>query len=339
MAASLTVVPVAVRRPRPTPRSAGTLAERRPASRPTRSSRSPVGVQPDRRCWSSGQNNVTVWTRTVDRAGRRRRPRSARITIEIVEPKVPLVRSGSMDLKVVAERKPGFKAPIAVCLPWNPPGVGSAGGVAIPEGQNEAVIPMNADGGAELRTWKIVVTARSGVGQRADHGSRRSSRTSTVAAAVRRPRPSRSASVEQGKETDMAVKVDQGRRLPRRGQGDARRPADKVTTDAEEDHQGHHRARLPHQDRHGLAGRQPHEPVLPGGRHAERRADRAQHRHRRSCGSTCRCRPSQRPAGAAASRRRRRKPRRPPPAKPLSRLEKLRLEQASRRPARQSATE
>ena len=84
-------------------------------------------------------------------------------TIEIVEPKVPLVRGGSMGLKVRAIRKPGFKAAISVYLPWNPPGVGSGGGIAIPEGQNEAVIPMNADGGAELRTWKIVVNGASGV--------------------------------------------------------------------------------------------------------------------------------------------------------------------------------
>ena len=91
-------------------------------------------------------------------------------TIEIVEPKVPLVRGGSMGLKVRANRKPGFKAPISVYLPWNPPGVGSAGGIAIPERQNEAVIPMNADGGAELRTWKIVVNGASGVAIGPDHG-------------------------------------------------------------------------------------------------------------------------------------------------------------------------
>ncbi len=119
-----------------------------------------------------GQNNVHVWSRSVDRlavAVTEECPYS----IEIVEPKVPLVRSGSMGLKVVANRKPGFKAPISVYLPWNPPGVGSAGGIAIPEGQNEAVIPMNADGGAELRTWKIVVNGASGVAVRARSWSRR----------------------------------------------------------------------------------------------------------------------------------------------------------------------
>ena len=109
-----------------------------------------------------GQNNVNVWSRTVNRLAVAV-TEECPYTIEIVEPKVPLVRGGSMGLKVRAHRKPGFKAAIAVYLPWNPPGVGSAGGIAIPEGKDEAVIPMNADGGAELRTWKIVVNGASGV--------------------------------------------------------------------------------------------------------------------------------------------------------------------------------
>jgi len=60
-----------------------------------------------------GQNNVIVWSRTVDRL-------AAAVTeecpysIEIVEPKVPLVRSGSMGLKVRANRKPGFKSAISI---------------------------------------------------------------------------------------------------------------------------------------------------------------------------------------------------------------------------------
>jgi hypothetical protein len=62
-----------------------------------------------------------------------------------------------MELKVLAKRKAGFKAPISISLPWNPPGISSKGSVAIAEGADEAVIPLNANGGAELKTWKIVV--------------------------------------------------------------------------------------------------------------------------------------------------------------------------------------
>jgi hypothetical protein len=84
--------------------------------------------------------------------------------INIVEPKVPLVQNGSMNLKVVVERKPEYKAPITLIMPFNPPGVGSASSVTIPEGQNEALYPINANGGAQVRKWKIVILATATVG-------------------------------------------------------------------------------------------------------------------------------------------------------------------------------
>jgi hypothetical protein len=87
----------------------------------------------------------------------------APFSIAIVEPKVPLVRDGLMELKVVATRKPGFTAPIAVSLPWNPPGVASSGRVSIAANETVALIPLNASGSAELRTWKIVVNGTSTV--------------------------------------------------------------------------------------------------------------------------------------------------------------------------------
>lgn len=112
-----------------------------------------------------GANNVQFWNREVDRLSVAI-TEEAPFSIEIAEPKVPLVRDGSMELKVVATRQEGFTAPIALVFPWLPPGVGASGSIVIPEGQNEALIPMNANGGAELRTWKIVVdgTAQTATG-------------------------------------------------------------------------------------------------------------------------------------------------------------------------------
>jgi hypothetical protein len=110
-----------------------------------------------------GQNNILVWGHTAHRM-------AAAITaeapfkIDVVEPKVPLVRDGSMGLKVVATRKEGFTAPIAVRMLYNPPGVGSSGDVRIAEGQNEAIIPLTANGGAEVRSWKIAVMGEATVG-------------------------------------------------------------------------------------------------------------------------------------------------------------------------------
>jgi hypothetical protein len=76
--------------------------------------------------------------------------------LKIVEPKVPLVQSGSMQLKVVAERKPDFKGPIQLAMVFNPPGVGS-GPVTIAENATEALIPLNASGDARVGKWGIVV--------------------------------------------------------------------------------------------------------------------------------------------------------------------------------------
>jgi hypothetical protein len=84
--------------------------------------------------------------------------------ISIVEPKVPLVQNGSMNLKIVAERKPDYKAPITIVPLFNPPGVSSATSAVIPEGQTETLLPMNASAGAPVRKWKIAVLATAPVG-------------------------------------------------------------------------------------------------------------------------------------------------------------------------------
>jgi hypothetical protein len=84
--------------------------------------------------------------------------------VSIVEPKVPLVHNGSMNLKVVAERLNGFKGPITIYPLYNPPGVGSAGAATIADGQTETVLPLNANSGAPARKWKYVVWGVATVG-------------------------------------------------------------------------------------------------------------------------------------------------------------------------------
>ncbi len=159
----------------------------------------------------TGQNQVPFWTRTVEAFG-------VAVTeecpyqIEIVEPKVPIVRGGSMALKVKAIRKEGFKAAIAISLPWNPPGISSQGGVVIPEGQNEAVIALNADGGAELKTWKIVVNGSSGVASGPIMVSSQLANLSVAAPFV--TLAYLATAVDQGKETDFVVKVQKQADFP-----------------------------------------------------------------------------------------------------------------------------
>ena len=111
-----------------------------------------------------GQNNREIWNYYADRL-------AASVTqnvpfhIEIIEPKVPLVRNGSMQLKVKAIREAGFDGPINLQMLYNPSGVSSPTSVAIPKGQAEGIIPLTANGNAKIRDWSIVVEGRADTGQ------------------------------------------------------------------------------------------------------------------------------------------------------------------------------
>lgn len=77
--------------------------------------------------------------------------------LRLMETKAPLVRGGATSLKVVAERKPGFDGAITLRMLWSPPGIGSQGTVTMKKGETEADYPINANGNAATRTWKIAV--------------------------------------------------------------------------------------------------------------------------------------------------------------------------------------
>jgi hypothetical protein len=151
-------------------------------------------------------NQGTYWVPTFDRA-------AAAVTdevpfkIQIVEPKVPLVQNGSMNLRIVAERKPGFMAEIHVYPLFNPPGIGSAGEAVIPAGKNETVLAMNASPGTQARKWKIAVLGTATVG---NGPAWVSSQLATLEVAP--PYVAfnmERAAAEQGKTTDLFCKIQQ----------------------------------------------------------------------------------------------------------------------------------
>lgn len=155
-----------------------------------------------------GENNVHVWdvltsrmaTAVIDEAP---------VTLEIVQPKVPLLHSGNMDLKVVAHRKEGFTAAIPIRMLYNPGGVGSSGSAAIAEGANEGVIPINADGSAEARIWKIAVYGEVPVA-----GGTVTVSTQLADLEIAPPLFTlgfQAAAVEKGQETDVVVTVQKNR--------------------------------------------------------------------------------------------------------------------------------
>lgn len=152
-----------------------------------------------------GQNNIDVWGHNADRMAAVV-SNEVPFKIDIVQPKAPLVRNGSMELKIVATRAADFKAPISVFLLYNPPGVGSSGSVTIPEGQNEAVIPLTANGGAEIKSWKIVAMGRAGFGGGTVEAS--SQLADLVVADALHNIAFQKAAAEQGQETEMVVKIE-----------------------------------------------------------------------------------------------------------------------------------
>ena len=84
-------------------------------------------------------------------------PAPIRITVD--PPAVPLVRRGSLDLKVRVERLDGFAGRVRLGFPYKPPGVGGPATVDVPEDRSEAVYQLNATADAPLATWQVVVTA------------------------------------------------------------------------------------------------------------------------------------------------------------------------------------
>jgi hypothetical protein len=91
--------------------------------------------------------------------------------LEIVQPKVPLVRSGTMNLKVAVQREAGFDAPIYVQFPFAPPGVGAAGAITIDKGQTEGLYPLNANGDAMLGKWPVIAIGAAEIDGQAWVGS------------------------------------------------------------------------------------------------------------------------------------------------------------------------
>jgi hypothetical protein len=131
----------------------------------------------------------------------------ALVKIDLVQPKVPLLQTGSLALKVRAERKNDFKGPINISLLYTPPGMGTSGTAVIKEGENEGQVVLSANGNAPLQKWKVCVVGNADFG----HGLVWFS-TQLVEVEVAAPfvagQIARSF-VDQGDTTTMTVKLDQ----------------------------------------------------------------------------------------------------------------------------------
>jgi hypothetical protein len=81
--------------------------------------------------------------------------------IEVVQPKVPIVKNGALDLVVRAVRLSGFADPIELRVPWLPSGMG-AGTAQIPAGATQASIHLDAAPSSTVGNWRMVLAGTSG---------------------------------------------------------------------------------------------------------------------------------------------------------------------------------
>lgn len=112
-----------------------------------------------------GQPGQTVYSRHVVEKAAVAITEACPYSIDVIEPKVPIVQNGSFNLRIVAKRAAGFKGAITVYPLWTPPGMGIASAATIAPEATETVLPMNAASNAAPRKWKTAITAVSDAGK------------------------------------------------------------------------------------------------------------------------------------------------------------------------------
>jgi len=150
------------------------------------------------------RNAQILWGRRVDKLAFAV-IEEAPYSLEIVQPKVPIVQNGSMNLKIIAHRKEGFDSEIRVEFPFRPPGIGTRSYIKIPKGKSEGVYSLNANSKAAEGKWPVFALGLAGT----DNGTVMvSSQLATlevappfVELAMER------AATEQGKPADIICKV------------------------------------------------------------------------------------------------------------------------------------
>jgi hypothetical protein len=107
----------------------------------------------------SGQPNNAIYRTSVSDLLPIAVVEPAKIRIEVEQPAVPVVRRGSMDLRVRIIREEGFTGKVKLGFPFKPPGIGAPAGVEVSEADSEAVYPINATADAPVGVCQVVVTA------------------------------------------------------------------------------------------------------------------------------------------------------------------------------------
>lgn len=83
--------------------------------------------------------------------------KEAPFTIEVEQPKVPVVQGGTLRVGVVVHRKPGFEGAVKVRPLYNPPGITGPNEITIEKGSTRDTILLQAGGDAQAKTWQTAV--------------------------------------------------------------------------------------------------------------------------------------------------------------------------------------
>jgi len=141
----------------------------------------------------------------------------APIRLQLEQPVVPVVRRGSLELKVKVERLNGFDGKVRLFLPFRPPGVGAAASVEVAEDKNEAVYLVNANPDAPVGEWQVAVTAMAQPKASSRGDGEMLVASGFVTLRVAEPMVELAAEltgVEQGQETKLVWKVQKAGEFP-----------------------------------------------------------------------------------------------------------------------------
>jgi len=152
-----------------------------------------------------GRNN-NVWVRTFTDKLPIVVTEEAPYTLELVQPKAPLVHGGTMYLQIKAHRKEGFDGAIKCRLSYKPPGLGASTEVSIAKGKNVGSLRVNANGSTGDNVWPITVLGWAEVGGKLWVGSNKIDLKTTppfVTGSIPLT------TVERAKETQVVVTLNQ----------------------------------------------------------------------------------------------------------------------------------
>jgi hypothetical protein len=126
--------------------------------------------------------------------------------IDVSPPDVPIVKNGTLALKLKVTRAKDYKEKVTARFLWNPPGISAPVTIDIPGDRSEATYELNANNDAAIADWQVCVLAEANTPRGPVLVS-----SSLVPLKVAEPFVTMTldlAATEQGKDTAMLAKIE-----------------------------------------------------------------------------------------------------------------------------------